>query len=332
MSRRTRTAGLFAVALLSLLGFAGLAWAGPEARIIGTVLGPDGKPIAAAKVVITNPKVASFRREVTTDETGEFKILLADSTYTYKYTVSAPGMPETSWDKKAPIGTTQQFEFRFAAAPEAAQAAPVPAQMTPSDKAKVAFNDGVGFLGEGKSAEAEAKLLEATALDPKLAIAWRALTRIAVEKKDGAKAVEYAKKNLALQEADQEAAKALGDEPDAADLLPALQALADAQDLAGDKAAASETRKRMLVASGDPTAAYNDGVGLYNKGKTKEAQAKFEDALKLKPDYAPAHKMLGMIFMSGGRNKDAKTHFQKCVENDKTGKDAEECKAYLGYL
>lgn len=331
MSRTIRPTALIAVALVSFLGFAQLAWAGAEARIIGTVLGTDGKPIPAAKVVITNPKVPSFKRETTTDESGTFKLLLADSTYSYKYTVSAPGMPETSWDRKAPIGTTQQFEFRFEAGP-VTSTTPAPAQMTASDKAAVAFNDGVGLMQEGKLPEAETKLLEATTLNPKLAIAWRALTRIAVEKKDGANAVEYAKKNLALQEADQESAKQLGDEPDPADLAPALQALADAQALAGDKAGAAETQKKLNVASGDPTSAYNDGVGLYNKGKTKDAQAKFEEALKLKGDYAPAHKMLGMIFMSSGRNKDAKTHFQSCVENDKAGKDAEECKAYLGYL
>ena len=138
MSRTTRTAALFAVALLSLLGFAGLAWAGAEARILGTVLGPDGKPIAAAKVVITNPKVASFRREVTTDEAGQFKLLLADSTYSYKYTVSAPGMPETSWDKKAPIGTTQEFEFRLAAAPSTAQGAPTQAPARETERARSA--------------------------------------------------------------------------------------------------------------------------------------------------------------------------------------------------
>ena len=331
MHRTFRKTAFLAASLVALLGLVTSAWAGPEARIVGTVLGPDGKPIPAAKVVITNPKVQSFHREVITDESGEFKILLADSTYTYKYTVSAPGMPETSWEKKAPIGTSQSFEFRFAAAPATATAPP-PAEMTASDKATLAFNDGVGLMGEGKLPEAEAKLIEATTLKPDLAIAWRALTRVAVEKKDGAKAVEYAKKNIALKEAEQQEAKQLGDEADPADLLPGYQALAEAQDLAGDKAGAAETRKRMLVASGDPTAAYNDGVGLYNKNKMKDAQAKFEEAVKLKPDYAPAHKMLGMIFMSSGKNKDAKSHFQKCVENDKTGKDAEECKAYLGYL
>ncbi|PYQ30362.1 MAG: hypothetical protein DMF56_05985 [Acidobacteria bacterium] len=44
-----------------------------------------------------------------------------------------------------------------------------------------------------------------------------------------------------------------------------------------------------VKAAGDPAAiAYNEGAGLANEGKTAEAIAKFEEALKLKPAFTPA--------------------------------------------
>jgi len=335
MSRsRRRTASAAVLSLLALL-IASFVFAGAQARIIGKVLGPDKKPVAGAKVIITNPKVPSFKIELTTDDKGEFKTLISDSTYSYLYTITTEGFPPLAQEKKAPIGDTTEFEFQLGVAAQASaggKSAPPAAEVPKSEKAKMVFNDGVALLNANDAPGAEKKFLESTELDPDLATAWKALAKVAVDRNDGVKALEYSKKALDAKEKADAALKAMGEEVDESLLPGFLMAYAQAQEMTGDKPGAKATRTRLAKATGDASGPYNEGVELFNKNKLKEAREKFEKAVELNDEFAPAHKMLGLIFMNAQKNAEAKKHFQRCVETDKTGKDAEECKAYLGYL
>jgi len=49
-------------------------------------------------------------------------------------------------------------------------------------------------------------------------------------------------------------------------------------------------------------------------GRTSEAEAQLNEALRLQPDNAGAHNNLGILFANEGRLDDAVLHFQRAVE------------------
>jgi len=51
---------------------------------------------------------------------------------------------------------------------------------------------------------------------------------------------------------------------------------------------------------------------LASAGKTAEARAQFEEALRLKPDFAPAHLNLAVALAEQNRLDDAINHLRKC--------------------
>lgn len=334
MKSTLRFAAAAAAAAIALIAgpLAETAFAGAQARVTGTVVDHEKKPIAGATVVLTNPKVASYRQEFTTDAKGIFKVLLADSTYTYKYSISAKGYQPLEQEKKAAIGSDVQWEFMLIPEGAVVAGAGQIVEPTKGEKATLAYNEGVALLNAGDAAGAEAKFLAALAEKDDLQVAWWALTRIALDRKDGAKALEYAGKSLTLKEKEQAEAKAAGDEVDEAELAKYLDALARAQELTGDKAGAKATRDRLAKATGDPSALYNEAVTAFNANKMKDAEKKLTQVLELKEDYPLAHYLLGMVSMNGGKNKSAKEHFNRYLELEPEGEKAEEVKAFLSYL
>jgi TolA-binding protein len=77
---------------------------------------------------------------------------------------------------------------------------------------------------------------------------------------------------------------------------------------------------------------FNQGVILWNAGKIPEAQAQFEQAVKLDPTLAEAHYWLGMSLLSTGKNADAKPHFEEYLKLAPTGQYAETAKAALATI
>jgi tetratricopeptide (TPR) repeat protein len=58
--------------------------------------------------------------------------------------------------------------------------------------------------------------------------------------------------------------------------------------------------------------AYRDiGNTLLGRGQTAEAIASYQDALRLRPDFADARRGLGMAYMKLGRHKDAEREFRR---------------------
>lgn len=67
---------------------------------------------------------------------------------------------------------------------------------------------------------------------------------------------------------------------------------------------------------------YERGVDAERKGKHDEALAYYESALKIAPDYYPAHNNLGSIYLSKADFPSAETQFQEAVRLDQNDAQA----------
>ncbi len=79
----------------------------------------------------------------------------------------------------------------------------------------------------------------------------------------------------------------------------------------------------MAVAAKNPgssRAQLRIGVVLAQLMRVDEAAARFELALRLDPDFAPAHSLWGSMLLRQGKAKQAATHFELAIEIDPNDK------------
>jgi tetratricopeptide (TPR) repeat protein len=67
---------------------------------------------------------------------------------------------------------------------------------------------------------------------------------------------------------------------------------------------------------------YERGVGAEHKGERDEAIAHYEDALKIAPDYYPAHNNLGALYLGKSDFKSAEAQFRESVRIDQNDAQA----------
>jgi tetratricopeptide (TPR) repeat protein len=314
-SRRARAA-LACVALAALSTVAALAVA--QGRLFGTVKDHAGQPLAGVKVTVTLEGVDSFKLEETTDAKGDYAITLIDATRVYTYTFSKEGYQTFRQELKIPIGANERHDFQLLSLEEASKRAPAgDRELTPKDKAILAFNAGAEAVQMGDTTTARAKFQEALGLDPSLAVAHSALATLAYNEGDMAKAIEHGE-------------AAYAQEPQN---MRVLRVLAEAYQKQGDKAKAKQMTD--AIAALDPKAGagdlYNDGVREYNAGNAAAAAAIFEKVLAADPGQTKAHYMLGLCLASTDTAK-AREHLQKFIELAPSDPDAATAKEMLQYL
>src|SRR3954454_17171797 len=64
----------------------------------------------------------------------------------------------------------------------------------------------------------------------------------------------------------------------------------------------------------DAVACYHRGVELYRAGRYKQAVEAFQQAIRLKPDFAAAHHGLGYVYDELGEYKKALQSYQRAIE------------------
>ena len=67
---------------------------------------------------------------------------------------------------------------------------------------------------------------------------------------------------------------------------------------------------------------YEQGVGAEHKGKSEEAIAHYQDALKIAPDYYPAHNNLGSLYLGKSDFKSAEGQFREAIRLDQNDAQA----------
>lgn len=304
----------FALAALLLLAPT-LVLAQAQGRVKGTVSDSQGKPIANAKITITCPAVASFKKEVSADSKGQYATLIVDATKRYLFHVDAPGFQSVEREDKPLIGgQTLELNFTLKSGKEVEQEAEAKAMEAPGIKE---LREGKDLLDAGNKQGARDKFAAAVAAKPDLYLGWLQLSILDLE---------AGKADIALTEAE----KCLAIAPNIASCLASAANAAKAK---GDTAAFDKYMTAYKAANpDDPTVIYNEAVAFLNKGDDAKARPLLEKVVELDPNYADGLFQLGMVYLRAGENPKAKELLGKFLEVAPNHKEAPTAKEMLKYL
>lgn len=309
-------------ALVLALAVAGSLHAAGEGRIVGTVLDDaSSAPIEGAKILLTRPGTA-YKLEKTSDKKGQFMLLILDATQEYQVRVEKAGYSFYEGSIKPKLEDTIRLTFTLAKAAPAPEAAG-PKEMPGTEKAILAYNEGVVALKGGDLAGAVPKFEEAVAQNPDLAEAQGALADIYLELKRYGDALAAADRYLVLKPGDPrglraryDALKGAGDSEKAKEALEALGAADKSQDVA--------------------VRFFNEGAERTRKGSYDDAAVFFEKVIQIAPDdpqFAKAHYVLGLAYSKDDAKKaQAREHLQAFLKLAPNDPDAGTAKEMLDYL
>ena len=302
------------LALLFGLAPAALAQTG---MLKGKVIGPDGKPVQGAAIVIEFAGGVTRKFEVKSDRRGEF-IQIGLQPGTYKVTATIEKLGTVAQQTNVKLGAPAEVEFNFA---KAAAGGGDPAAAAKAAALKKAFEEGVAASQAKDFDTAIAKFNEAATAAPNCYDCYYNIGFAHSQKK---------------QEKEAEAAwlKAVELKADYAEALNALATLYNNQKRF-DEASAMSAKAAAIgggAGSGSADAIYNQGIILWNQGKIPEAKAKFEEALKANPNHAEANFQLGMAQLNAGDIPAAITAFEKYLQLAPNGQFAAQAKGMLAQL
>jgi tetratricopeptide (TPR) repeat protein len=184
-----------------------------------------------------------------------------------------------------------------------------------------AFDEGLALSNAGKHDEAIAKFTEAIGISAKCNDCYDNIGFSYTQKKDYDKAEEAYKKAIELKADDANAYNGL------ANLYNAQRKFDDAQKASAK--AIELSAATSVMAGGNADALFNQGVILWNSGKTAEAKAAFEGAVKANPNMAEAHYQLAMALVSTGDMAGAATEAETYLKLAPNGPNAATAKAVL---
>jgi len=294
---------------------AGIAVAGPQARVSGVVVGTDGAPLAGLTVTVTSAALPKYIKEIVTDAEGEFKILLLDATQTYLFTVKADGYIEYNEEIKVMVGTTDnEFTFEMSTQQERTQAKQKELMEQPG---YLEYGQAKDLLAAGNTTEARAKLEEAVDAVPDLIEALEAMANIDFQTGDNELALATARRCL---EVDDESLKCLAVASNAAGNLGDTDAhaayLATYQELNPD----------------DPATVFNQAVVFLNKMDDESARPLLEQCLSVDPEFPKCLFQYGMVLLRSGDLEGAKAQLEKYLAVAPDGPDATAAAETVKYL
>lgn len=307
------TLRLVTVAVVTVLMLAPPALA-QTTLIKGKVVDSGGKPVQGAQVVIEFKGGVARKFQTKTDRRGEFVQLLTESGI-YLVSVNADKVGAASSDVQVRLGQPANVEITLTpggggGGADAAKAAEL----------KKLFEEGVAASKTGDHDTAIARFNTASELLPNCYDCFYNIGVSYMAKKDEKQAEEAWKKAVEMK-------------PDYAEALNALSTLYNNQKRF-DEAAAMSARAASAGGGtgGSPDAVYNQGIILWNQGKTAEARVKFEEALKTDPNFADAHFQLGMALLNEGKLPDAVGSFETYLKLAPDGQFAAQAKAMVAQL
>lgn len=315
--QRARTLAITGALVSSLLSATG-AWALNQARIYGTILDENKKPLPDVTITVTCPEVASIRIDTKSGKDGKWAVALVDATKTYHYRFEKPAYQFFESDLKLPINANERRDITLSSLASLG-AATTRAEPTAADKAVEIFNQGAEASQMGDSVTAKKRMSEALAQDPSLLAAHSALALLHLQDKEYAPAAAAAEKVLAVEPQNERALRVAVD---------SYRALGE-KEKAAVAAAALATIDPVMAA----TDLYNQGIAGYNAGEMVKALGFFEKSAAANPEFAKVHYMLGMCYVSEGNNAKAKrsmeTFLEKAAADDPDVSTAKEMLAYL---
>jgi tetratricopeptide (TPR) repeat protein len=185
-----------------------------------------------------------------------------------------------------------------------------------------AFDEGVKLGNEGKYDEAIVKFNEVIAQLPKCTECYANIGEFYSRKKD-------------FEQAEASFKKALEINPSFAPAYSGLATLYNQQKKFAEAREMSALAEKHTTAAGgsmSPEALLNQGVIAWNSNNFADAQAKFEAAVKARPDYADAHFMLGKVYINLGKLAEAATEFETYLKLAPNGPNAKEAQTNFDAL
>jgi cytochrome c-type biogenesis protein CcmH/NrfG len=295
-------------------------------QVRGKVVDAQGNPVDGAKVSIQNVETTGRSLETKTNKKGEY-IQIGLAPGKYKVTVSKGDLSVT---KDVQIHL-EMAQLDFTLAPGQA-GAPMTKEEAAKQQAKVkavqqAFTDGVQLSNDGKNEEAIAKFQEVIATVPNCAECYANIGTVYGRMKNYEESEAAYKKAIELKPDFGEAYNGLATVYNAEKKFDlAAEASKKATELTGGTAGAAGG------GGGNAAAVFNQGVILWNAGKIPEAQAQFEQAVKLDPNLAEAHYWLGMSLLNAGKTADAKPQFEEYLKLAPTGQYADTAKSIIASI
>jgi tetratricopeptide (TPR) repeat protein len=311
-----RPAWLVVFLVLAAVALAVPAFA-QNGMVKGTVRDEKGQPVDGAKVSIAQEGGTGRKFETKSDKKGEFiQIGLPSGQYVVTAEkdklASAPSM----------VGLRIGRPAEVALVVSAAGGTNTKASQEAAAALKKIFEDGVAASNGGKHDEAIAKFQEGIGVNSNCADCYNNIGFSYTQLKQYDKAEEAFKKATEIR-------------PNDAAAYNGLANVYNAQ-RKGDLAAAASAKATELSggaagAGGNVDALFNQGVILFNGGKSGEAKPLFEQVVKTNPDHAEAHYMLGMT-LAGENPSAARGEFETYLKLSPSGSNAAMAKQFVDAL
>jgi tetratricopeptide (TPR) repeat protein len=318
----TRTGGSSVICAFML---AALVSASPAAaqtgQLKGKVVDAQNKPVADAKILLEATETAR-KIETKSNQKGEY-IQIGLPPGNYQVTASKGELSQTFPVK---IGLDMK-EMNFVLKPGASgdpkkEAAAAAAKM---EMVKTTFAEGATLTNEGKYDEAIAKFTAVAAEVPKCFDCYNNIGTIYTRKQEWDKAEEAFKKALELNPESTEAFSGL------ATVYNAQKKFKEAQQMS------AEATKRLTAATaaggaGNADALYNAAVISWNSNDFAKTNELLTQAIKINPNHAESHFMLGRVLINLGKLGEAATEFETYLKLAPTGPNAKEAQSNFDAL
>ncbi len=306
---------LTCVAFVGLLVTVGGVHAGTQAKIEGLVTDLAGNPIADATITITTPEVSKYKRVTTTDEKGEFQVLILDATRGYTFLVEAEGFLSEKRPFKVGAGSTDNlFEFKLQTRDQAAAAQGIRQLEEPGYKE---LEEGRKLLAAGDTGAARAKFAEAVAAKPDLLEAHARLAELTYDAGDMEGALAAARNCLEVA-------------PESIQCLAI--AINASNDLGDDAGRAAYMERYQQLNPEDPTVLFNEAAVFLNNLDDDGARPLLERCLAADPDFPECNFEYGMLLLRTGDMEGAKEHLQRYLDIAPDGPLAPTAEETIKYL
>ena len=292
-----------------------LVWIVPTAafaeglgRLLGKVLGPDGKGLEGVVVTVTSQQLPGFKDVETTDKKGMFTVDFDNIDVTYHYRFDKAGFQSMEVNQEWRLKGSQYYEWTMRVGESAPVTGGIPAAST-SEPAILAYNAGVTASRAKDYATAAAKFKLAVGHDPNLRPAWEALALAELELGQNQETVTAAEKAMALGSTDK------------ATLDARWQAYRNLKDDAKAEQALKDMQK-VGQATEEAKKVHNEGVALMRAGDYAGAFAKFQEALKIDPNLQPSLVGLAEAGLKSGHNAEAEAAAETILGMDPKNEQA----------
>ncbi len=284
-----------------------LAAAERQARLVGKVMDPEGKPLPGVTVTTTSPQIPGFKDVETTDHKGMFMVDFEKIDVTYDYRFDKPGYQSMEAKQEWHELGSKYYEWTMHLGQSAALSTG-PAAST-SQPAIAAYNGGVVAFKAKDYVTAVARLQEAVGYDPNLLQAWEALSSAEFDMGQDKAAAEAAEKAIAL-----------GSKAESV-LLTRWKAYTNLKDTAKAEAALKDM-ERIGRQTEEAKKFHNEGVALMKAGNYAGALEKYQEALTLDPNLEASQLGYANAALKAGKNAEAAAMAETMLKADPKNEQA----------